>query len=99
MYMQNIKHQILFPSAKRVLCAVMRRFLPDRDGHAVFMEVLPNNPDSKDFVLGDVYFGYLVPTVLCGRSDAFRRDLCTFITKWLAVVFVSDIGAFLKVCV
>ncbi|ORM39831.1 uncharacterized protein BXIN_0209 [Babesia sp. Xinjiang] len=60
------------------------------------MELLPNISGTKHQVLGDIYFGYLVPTVLCGRSDAFRSDITTFLTDWIAVAVDTDFETFLK---
>ncbi|KAK1442217.1 hypothetical protein BgAZ_402470 [Babesia gibsoni] len=60
------------------------------------MEILPSSSEYKPRVLGDVYFGYLIPTVLCGRCDTFRKDLCSFLSEWLSLVLVSDVETFLK---
>ncbi|CDR93712.1 hypothetical protein BBBOND_0100410 [Babesia bigemina] len=61
------------------------------------MEILTTQSDLKPQVLGDIYLGYFVPSVLCGRSDAFRRDITSFISEWISGALVSDLGSFLEI--
>ncbi|GFE53587.1 hypothetical protein BaOVIS_009910 [Babesia ovis] len=60
------------------------------------MEILPSIREADEQVLGDIYFGYFVPTVLRGRSDAFRQDLNNFLSGWIASALDSGFDSFLE---
>lgn len=43
-------------------------------------------------MLGDVYHGYFVPTVICGRSLSVKRDVTAFVANWCDRTLEGDIN-------
>ncbi|XP_953762.1 uncharacterized protein TA16835 [Theileria annulata] len=62
------------------------------------MELLYNPLKPTDITLGDVHFGYFVPTVICGRTRSFQNDLHRFISNYCNHIFQNNFNTFLKSC-
>ncbi|EDO06738.2 uncharacterized protein BBOV_IV003780 [Babesia bovis T2Bo] len=60
------------------------------------MEILPNIPGIEQHVFGDIYFGYFVPTVLRGRSDAFQRDINAILSEWVLLSLNGGFDKFIE---
>ncbi|EKX74186.1 conserved hypothetical protein [Theileria equi strain WA] len=56
------------------------------------MEIVSNPVERIKHCLGDVYSGYFIPTVICGRSLCFKKDLNKFIKDFCDIIYKEDLS-------